>query len=179
MSWLSKPFIGLVLLFALSACGFQAIYGQSDDTSIEIGTYLASTTVSASASGELGHRLQISIEDRLNPTASKSLYGKAFNLEVRVSAPRIPVGIDRTGEISRYDVTLQSQYVLTDAETMDVLDKGMITRRVSFFNTDEKFASYAAEQDAVDRGIKELGEDYKVRLAAFFAEHYKLSIVAD
>lgn len=174
-----RIFAAIALLLLLPACGFQAIYGKSDDTSIEIGTYLAATTVSARGSGELGNRLKIAVEDRLNPTASSSLYGKAFNLEIRVAAPRTPLGIGRTGEISRYDVTLQSHYVLTDGETREVLDKGIISRRVSFFNADEKFASYVAEQDAIERGINELGEDYKVRLAAYFAEHYKLSIVAD
>ncbi|MBM3617581.1 MAG: hypothetical protein FJX23_03450 [Alphaproteobacteria bacterium] len=176
---MSRILAGIALLLLLPACGFQAIYGKSDDTNIEIGTYLASTTVNTRGSGELGNRLKIAVEDRLNPTAAASLYGKAFNLEIRVTAPRTPLGIGRSGAISRYDVTLQSSYVLSDAETREVLDKGVITRRVSFFNADEKFASYAAEQDAIDRGINELGEDYKIRLAAYFAEHYKLSIVAD
>lgn len=171
--------VAVALLLFLPACGFQAIYGKSDDTNIEIGTYLASTTVTTRGSGELGNQLKNTIEDRLNPTAATSLYGKAFNLEVRVTAPRTPLGIGRSGAISRYDVTLQSSYVLTDAETREVLDKGVITRRVSFFNADEKFASYAAEKDAIDRGINELGEDYKMRLASYFAEHYKLSVVAD
>lgn len=174
-----RPLLVMLLALSLPGCGFQAVYGDPTDTDIEIGTYLASTSVVARGSGELGNRLKNNIEDRINPTSEKSLYGRSFILEVAIEAPRTPLGIGRTGTISRYDIMLNSRYTLLDAETRKVLDSGVLRRRASFFNAAEKYASYTAEQDAIDRGIKELGEDYKMRLAAFFAEEYKLSKVAD
>lgn len=178
MSWLNK-IVALLALFWFSACGFQPIYGKVEDKHIETGTYLASTTVEATGGSDLDLQLKNIIEDRINPKAESSLYGKSFLLEIQVTAPRTPLGIDRSGSISRYDITLRSTYVLYDAETREVLDKGVLTRRASYVNADEKFAAYSAEQDAIVRGIKELAEDYKMRLASFFAEHYKLSVVAD
>lgn len=179
MSWCAKLGCLLITALLLQGCGFQPVYGEVQDDHIEVGSYLASTEVRAKGGSDLVNQLKMGIEDRINPKAQESLYGPSFQLEITLRTPRTPLGIGRSGAISRYDITLDSRYRLIDLDTKQELTKGVIQRRVSYFNADEKFAAYSAEQDAIRRGVKELAEDYKMRLASYYAQYYKLSTVAE
>lgn len=179
MSLYARILALLIASLLLQNCGFQPIYGAVEDDDIEVGTYLASTEVKALGGNSLANDLKIAIEDRINPKAQESLYGRSFQLEVTIRTPRTPLGIGRSGAISRYDITLDSRYRLVDLDTKEELTRGVMQRRVSYFNADEKFAAYTAEQDAIRRGVRELSEDYKMRLSSYFAQYYKLSTVAD
>lgn len=163
-----------LLLLTLSACGFQPLYGKVDDRDIEVGTYLASIKVDG-IPGLSGQQLQMALEDRLNPNAKPSLYGKAFRLSVSLKVRRNPVIVEQDGSIPRYNLNLASSYRLIDENSQEVLDTGVARRVVSFNQADEKFAAYVAEKDALERGLSEMAEDYRMRLAAYFAQHYKLS----
>lgn len=165
----------LIALFSLSGCGFKPMYGAVDDYDIEVGTYLASTEIQAgTASDMLGQQLRNALEDRFNPDSSISLYDKAFRLEVSLRQQRQAAVMQQTGNIGRFNVLLISNYRLVDTETREVLDSGEIRRTASYFNSPERFASYIAEKDAVQRALLEMSEDYRMRLAAFFAREYKL-----
>jgi LPS-assembly lipoprotein len=157
----------------VAGCGFTPVYGTNNDQDVEVSSYLSSITLKQ-RSGALGQQLENALEDRLNPDASASLYGKAFQLDFTIDNKRDAVVIEQDGSIARYNVLLISNYRLTDTETGEVLDKGSVRRTASFFNAPEKFAAYIAEKDALDRALLELSEDYKLRLAAYFAKNYKL-----
>lgn len=168
-----RIFLLVLLSWVVSGCGFTPVYGTNNDQDIEVSTYLSSITLKQNA-GPLGQRLENALEDRLNPEASGSLYNKAFRLEFSISSKRDAVVIEQDGSIARYNILLNAPYRLIDAETGEVLDKGQVRRTASFFNAPEKFASYIAEKDAVDRALLELSEDFKLRLASYFARNYKL-----
>lgn len=168
-----RTILVFLLAYLVSGCGFTPVYGTNNDMDIETGTYLSSISLKQS-SGPLGQRLENALEDRLNPDGSGSLYDNAFRLEFTINSKRDAVVIEQDGSIARYNIMLVSSYRLVDTETNEVLDKGQVRRTASFFNAPEKFASYIAEKDAVDRALLELSEDYKLRLAAYFARDYKL-----
>lgn len=168
--------LALLCLFPLLlACGFTPLHGKTDDLDIEIGTYLASTELRHRGGSEmLGQQLYNAIEDRFNPSSASSLYGKAFRLEFSVAEERNSGVVEQDGSISRFNIDIRSEYRLIDLETNAVLDSGHVRRTASFFNAPEKYASYIAEKDAVQRALIEMSEDYKLRLASFFAREYKL-----
>ncbi len=172
--WSYAKILACTLCLCLAACGFQPMYGDTQDRDIEAGTYLASIEVQPIA-GTLGQRLQIALEDRLDPSSGTSLYGKAFALNVSVRSKRDPVVVEPDGSIPRYNISLISQFRLLDAETGEVLYKGVVRRTASFNVADEKYAAFVAERDPVQRALVEMSEDYVVRLAAYFAQNYKLS----
>src|SRR5690606_30430679 len=156
-------------------CGFTPVYGTNDDYDIEIGTYLASIKVEHHrVSGVLGQQLENALEDRLNPTSKDSLYGTAFRLQFTVVPRQDAAIIEQTGVIQRFNIVLTSNYKLVDAYTGEVLDSGTVRRTASFFNAPEKYAAYVAEKDAVQRALVEMSEDYRLRLASYFAREYKL-----
>ncbi|MCH2547778.1 MAG: hypothetical protein MK052_09255 [Alphaproteobacteria bacterium] len=163
---------GLAAVLWLGGCGFTPVYGTNSDLNIEVSTYLSAIHLSQN-SGALGQQLENALEDRLNPDSSPSLYEKSFRLEFSVATKRDAVVIEQDGSIARYNIMLNSPYRLKDAQTGEVLSKGTLRRTASFYNAPEKFAGYIAEKDAVDRALIELSEDYKLRLIAYFAKHYK------
>lgn len=165
--------LAIIALVALAACGFQPVYGTNSDRDIEVSTYLSSIRF-VQRSGMLGQQLQNALEDGFNPDASSSLYGKSFRLEFNIATRRDAVVIEQNGVIARYNILLISAYRLIDDETGELLDNGTLRRTASFYNAPEKFAAYTAERDAVQRALGELAEDYRLRVAAYFAQHYKL-----
>lgn len=176
MSWLNKTLAFFVLsgfVWMTGGCGFQPVYGSLKDDSIEVSTYLAAVDV-AVIPGATGQQFRNALQDRLNPAAGKSVYGRAFRLEVALRIKRDPIVIEKDGSIGRYNINLSSNYRLLDSETLELLTSGKINRIASFSDTDEKFAAYIAEKDAMERAILELSEDYRLRLAAYFAGNYTL-----
>lgn len=170
-----RYFALLTSLFLLASCGFQPLHGTANDYDIEVSTYLASTKVEATGGEQmLAQQLENAVSDRFNPDSSPSLYNTAFRLEINLIQRRQAAIIQQSGVIGRYNVILVSQYKLIDAETRTVLDTGTIRRTASFFNAPEKYAAYIAEKDAVQRALLEMSEDYKMRIAAYFAREYKL-----
>lgn len=170
-----RRFFALLLMFCLSACGFTPLYGEAGDYDIEVGTYLAATELqAASGSGIMGQQLKNALEDSFNPNSASSLYNNAFRLEFDLNQSRSAGVIEQDGAILRYNIVLSSTYRLIDLETREVLSRGTIRRTASYFNAPEKFASYIAEKDAVQRVLHEMSEDYKMRLSSYFAKEYKL-----
>lgn len=165
----------LISLFLLASCGFQPLHGNASDYDIEVSTYLASTKVEAvGGDAMLSQQLENAVTDRFNPDSTTSLYDTAFRLEFSLAEQRQAAIVQQTGVIGRYNIILSSKYKLIDAETRAVLDAGTIRRTASFFNAPEKYAAYIAEKDAVQRALLEMSEDYKMRIAAYFAREYKL-----
>ncbi len=162
----------LMLCVWLTGCGFQPVYGNVQDDHIEVASYLSSIQVDASG-GELGQRLENQLEDRLNPKAIDSLYGQYFRLQTNITANRDAVVVELDGDISRFNIELVSKYYLYD-DKGELLDRGTVRRTASFNAVDEKFAAYVAEKEAVERALVEMSEDYRMRLSAYFAQHYKL-----
>lgn len=159
----------------LSGCGFQPVYGKvSDRQHLEVATYLAGIDIDP-IRGREGQMLRNGLEDRLNPQAEASIYKGAFRLAVVLQAKRDPVVVEPDGSIARYSVNLVSSYKLFDTQTGEELDSGIVRRVASYDAPIEKFAVYVAEKDALERGVIELAEDYRLRLAAYFANNYKLS----
>lgn len=168
-------FWAIVMMVLLAGCGFQPLHGDSSDYDIEVGTYLTSTKLKvARNSGMAGQQLLNAIEDRFNPDSAPSLYNDAFLLEFDLTEQREAGVIEQDGSISRFNIRMISDYRLIDLETREVLDSGSINRTASYFNAPEKFSSYIAEKDAVQRALIEMSADYKLRISAYFAREYKL-----
>lgn len=162
-----------LILILVAGCGFQPVYGTVGDRNIEVSTYLASVRLKQK-SGAMGQQLQNQLEDLFSPNSADSLYGEAFRLEFDVDSKRDAVVIEQDGSIARFNILLTSHYKLIDAETGELLDKGTVRRTASFFNAPEKFSAYIAERDAMARALREMAEDYKMRMTAYFAREYKL-----
>ncbi len=164
MSWLSK-FILLIPL-TLAGCGFQPLYGKHQPTSSP--GMLAGVKVDT-ISGRMGQRFKADLEDRLNPSGAVPA-NPAYRLSATLTNASSPIGVARDGTISRYNVYLESTYVLTRISDGKQITKGSLRHVSSFSNlANEYFSTFVSEEDAIKRGVTELSEMYRQRLATYLS----------
>lgn len=162
----------------LSACGFQPLYGKHDRQSADgqAGAILQRIKVVASA-GEpaqraLAEQFKRDLEDRLNPgNHPRSAGAQDYTLSVGIGAQEGALAVSKDGTISRYNVTISAGLTLTRPDGQTVFYT--TARRVSSYNnvTGAFFSTYVSSQDAISRGVTDLAEDVRMRLAAFFTEN--------
>jgi len=122
--------------------------------------------------GRTGQQLKADLEDRLNPSGAVPAT-PAYRLNVTFNSSVTPIGVARDGTVSRYNIYLTSKYVLYRNSDGKKITSGEVDYVDSYNNlTNAYFSTYISQEDATSRGITELSELYKQRLAAYLkAEH--------
>jgi LPS-assembly lipoprotein len=158
----------LLALFLLTGCGFQPVYGERSqipaDSPIRAGV---SVSVASSDYPQLAQQFEHHLSDIVNP---EGLGGKAptYAMRVQLMVNTVGIGLARDGTAARYNVTLDSNYEIRRAGESDVLVTGQLRNVTSFNNPNNQyFSTYISEQDARKRGIEELAEAYRQRLASY------------
>jgi hypothetical protein len=164
----------LVTLF-LSSCGFTPLYAEqyqrslsADLSSVEV----TATGSSANASLQTnqitrryGEMLEAEIEDKAYAQGVKS--AKQYRLIITFTEADAGLFVKPDGTASRGNLTYSSSYQLLRLKDQQVIAQGSI-QRISSYNTSltADYAAYVSIEDARRRGIIELAEDYKLRLAS-------------
>ena len=114
--------------------------------------------------GRLPQLLKAEIQDQVNPDARHA--EKLFVLTVHFTEVEVALFINPDGTASRGDLQYHSSYTLTRKLDGKLIDSGTITR-VSSYNVSETadYGTYVSREDARKRGVTELAQDYKLRLA--------------
>jgi hypothetical protein len=156
-------------VFWFTACGFQPVYGKKDGA---VPKSLAGVSIEPVGRDRDSQLLKFALEDNLNPGGAVPV-NPAYRLNASLTSTASPIGIARDGTVSRYNVHLYSQYKLIRNSDDAVVTTGNV-RHVSSYNnvTGAYFSTYISEEDAVKRGIGELGEMYRQRLAPFLTAGY-------
>lgn len=156
----------LSLCLLVAACGFRPLHGQSYRAE-QVNT-LSSVTVTVDHTRR-GQLLEAEIGDATNPDAKHS--PKLYHLAIALTESEIGLFINPDGTSSRSDILMNTKYTLTRLSDNKVMDSGAI-QRISSYNTSEQadYASYVSVEDAKKRGIIELAQDYKLRMANVLAQ---------
>ncbi len=161
--WLSRSVIVIVALVTLGACGFRPLYGtrETGDTRREFA--LIEVAAMQDRSGQI---LRNHLEHALHPQ------GRAARPRYRLSATlresKASLAVRKTALATRANLTLSVNFVLRSAAGGQTL-YGAISRIIVSYNIlDSEFATLAAEKDARKRALKELSEDIRIRLGAYF-----------
>ncbi len=166
--------VSLVCLL-VSACGFEPLHADAQRQGRSVDLANIQITVSANAAA-VGNRrssiiprrylelLKVEIEDNVNPHAQRG--EKRFALDVSFSENDIALFVNPDGTASRGDLNYTSSYAIKRLSDGVVVASGSLVR-VSSYNSSPTadFASYVSIEDARKRGILELAQDYKLRLA--------------
>jgi hypothetical protein len=145
----------------MSACGFTPVH--STETRATLNTQIESVAIvtGASASAQL---LKAEIEDQINPSAQRA--EKLFTLTITFSEGEIGLFVNPDGTSGRGDYQFNSAYALTRTRDGKLIDSGQLSRVSSFNNAQTAdFSTFISREDARKRGIIELAQDYKLRLA--------------
>ncbi len=154
--------VGVLLLVG---CGFQPMYSKSgNDAAISLaGVYVEKV----SGEGRMAQQFRTDLEDKLNPNG-KVPANPAYSLTTSLTSTESAIGIARDGTISRYNLYLDSSYTLKERASEKVIATGSL-RQVSSYNnlTNAYFSTYVSKEDAIKRGVTELSENYRQRLAPY------------
>lgn len=151
-------------LVLLTACGFQSVHCSKCGP---LPGQLASIQV-ADIPGREGQLLRIALEDRLNPQGAAT--SPAYDLRIALTKTLIPVIVRPDGSIERYNIRFRSNFSLIRvADGAEVL-KGEVNRISSANVSEEDFASYVTREDAAQRTLAEIAEEYKFRLIAWLGQ---------
>jgi len=159
----------LPLLAILAGCGFHSVYGThvNDKTGDTDAAMLASIRIDSIA-GRMGQELKEDLEDQINPGDAIAA-PPTYHLTVSLTSSESAIGVSRDATVSRYNVYLTSTYkLIRDADNKQVAS-GTLTHVSSYNNEiNAYFSTYISDADATKRGISELAEMYRARLAAYF-----------
>lgn len=156
----------LVMLGAVTACGFRPLYGDQSAASLS-SEELAAVQIDLIKDRE-GQMLRNTLLDRFQPAgaAPKPLYG----LQIGLTTQKIGLAInpDETG--SRANLIIFADYTVRDLSNAAVLFKGR-SRAVTGYNIlDSEFATTSSETDAYRRAVYDLSEQITTRVSVVLAD---------
>ncbi len=143
------------------------MYGEH--SAFATNTPLSGNLIISPLKGHDGQILKNALEDRLNPEGLKSA-NPEYRLDLTLTKTLIPAVVKSDGTIQRYDVQFDSNFKLIRiADGKILLTSNM--RRTGSYNVaiNANFATYEAEQDIIERTIREIAEDYVLRISGYFA----------
>jgi LPS-assembly lipoprotein len=172
--WLSRTrplptsaFIGALALmtFALSACGFQPLYGRPQDGSLSPAEHLADVRI-APLPDRIGQQLHNLLRDRLNPQGQPR--NPSYELQVNLTESRQELSIRKDETATRSNLLVSAQFLLQSVESGEVVLRGLATSTNSYNILTSQFATTYAELDARKRGLREISDDIRTRLSIYF-----------
>jgi LPS-assembly lipoprotein len=150
----------VVLLTGLCGCGFTPLYATGGVTA-----GLSQIKVEA-PDGRTAYLLRERLDDSLALNrAVTPRYRLAYTLVER----RDPRGLGPDNAASRYELTVQMDYVLTEIATGARITAGVETVLISYDAVDAPYAGISAQQDSQERAAAELARRLRINLAQVFA----------
>jgi LPS-assembly lipoprotein len=161
-----------VLLVTLSACGFKPLYGnQADGAAANAGR----TTVSELSqvriiplSDRPGQLLHNELRNEINPRGQSR--NPSYDLRVSLQETKQELAIRQDETATRANLRLQAKFTLLKNGAAERLFSGSSLSIVSYDIVDSEYATYTAEKNARQRGIRELAENIHLRLASYFSQ---------
>ena len=157
----------ILALATLAGCGFRPLYATADNDKTVTADGLAATRIQP-IEGRTGQQLHNLLRDRLNPAGQSTK--PAFELEVSVSKTITELGVRKDETATRANLTMTANFSLRDAQSKKTLLNSKAISVNSYNILDALYATTVAENDAVERGLRELADDIRLRLAIYFAD---------
>ena len=162
-----------VFLLALPGCGFQPLYGQSGSGQISTTDDLAAVRV-VPLSDRIGQQFHNMLIDRLNPKGQSKRPNYELYVKLTKTVNKVAIRKDETA--SRANMILGASFILRDQATTEALLRGSLRSINSYNILDSQFPTYVSEADAVERGLRELSDDLRVRLAIYFSARRDVTV---
>lgn len=150
----------------LSACGFTPVHSNKG-VGKELNEAFATIEVAPIGNTREGQLLRGHLEDSLNPSGAAFTNPARYRLNISLKKRTSPISIEQNREVTRYNMTVTTNYTLRDLSNDKVVDMGK-TRMVSSFDAVESdFATFTAEQDTLADILRETAQDIKFRLTDY------------
>ncbi len=163
--WFSRPAVAAALISAsVAACGFRPLHAPGGGAP----EVLAGIEI-AHIPDRLGQIVRNRLLDRLTPRGPSA--APAYKLTVSLHVSREALAITREVAATRFNVSLEADYVLSSTATGEAVSRGR-ARSVTAYNVvASDYANVVAERDAERRAAGEIADELKTRVAAFLARN--------
>lgn len=148
---------------ALSACGFEPLYGRFGNSSIADDLAGIKVQLIANRSGQI---LRNHLLDGLTPRGEPAR--PAYTLRVELIEP-LPqdLGITRNETVVRYSYSSVARFLLSDAAGREML-VSEASGLSSYEVTGSEFATVAGQLNARERVLEEIANEIRSQLAVWF-----------
>lgn len=173
MSWSDPPSrrraLGLLALALpglglLAGCGFQPLYGKTQQGMVTDDFAAIRIAPLGERSGQMLHNL---LRDRLNPYGQPTV--PRYELQIALTESGVESGIQRDETATRVTLRMSADFSLIDLQSGEVVTKGLSRASSGFNILDNRYASTVSAEDARERALTVLADDIRLRLAAYFA----------
>ena len=154
-----------MLLLAVTACGFQPLYGRDSETGVAANDELAKVLI-LPISQRTGQQMHNFLRDRLNPKGQP--VEPSYLLSVTLIENISQLGIQEDATATRARLTMVAKFALRDTTGETVLYRGRARSANSYDILDDPYATQVSEFDARERTLEALSDTMKIRLATYF-----------
>ena len=155
---------GAAAALLLNGCGFRPLYGRR-------GTDPAAIEVTSIAIGRVTDRLDQNLRndliERLTPFGEPAR--PRYGLAIKTGQSSGALAIQSNSTITRFNLTINATFILTELHSGEVLFRGNTNAVGSYDAVRSDFATLTAEQDSARRTVREVAEDIRAQISAFFA----------
>ena len=165
--WWSKAVLALAGLLALSACGWQPLYGRVGSTGGNAAPQLAEVHILPIAD-RTGQNLYNALRDRMNPAGAPA--EPHYDLVIHISERSEQMLILQDQTASRTNLTLSASFLLYQRGNSKPVLQGTSRATTSYDLLNDEFATIQSTNDARRRGALTLADDIATQLAVFLAQ---------
>ena len=171
LSWrrssVALPIAGLLLL-ALSDCGFRPMYAQHERgaAGADVGSNLQNIFIPAMR-GRVERLVYNNLRDRLNPLGVPKR--PRYRLDYVVTVVKRPVAFAKDETATRLNVRVSVTFSLKNRNDNAVAFASSARALAAYNVLRSQYATFAAAQDAEDRAVREVSDEIRLRLAAYFS----------
>ena len=155
-----------VFCLLFSACGFSPIYASQGSGGEPVDKALSNVAI-ANIADRQGQILRNHLIDRMY-FSGRPVHPDA-TLNVTVRSTESDLGIQKDATASRRELNMWADYTLNADDGRQLL-KGKAHSVVSFSKLDAQYGTVAAQQNATERALNEMGEQIVNRLSLYYAE---------
>jgi LPS-assembly lipoprotein len=160
-------FVALAIGLSVSACGFQPLYGTSP-TGSNVATELSAVAIDQQDT-RLGQLIRNDLLSTMSGTAAGATRYRLQLMALDGTKTMIENDHNDNEDTRRFNYRVNVAYRLIDRHTGQELNSGKTFSQVSYDRTTSDFSNVQAESNAMERAAKEVGNDIRTRLAAYFA----------
>ena len=155
----------VVCVLALAGCGFRPVYAPEESGETPAVEQLSAVRIEPLRDRD-GQQLHNFLRDELNPDGQP--VDPAYKLQIKLSRRTETLAFRQDETATRANIILKTAFVLRAAEDDRVLYAGQASSINSYNILDEQYPTNVSAADALRRGLREISQDIKLRLAVYF-----------
>jgi LPS-assembly lipoprotein len=162
--------LGCLLLSGamLTGCGFSPLYGEHGTASSPDVVDAFATVSIRNIPNREGMKLRQQLRQQMQPHGVSKV---AFDLDIVLARRIEELGIRSDATSSRANLIFTAVFALNEGGQRIYGDR--VEAFVSYNILDDQYATVASQADAENRGIKQVSEEIKTRLAVYFHNRLK------